>query len=209
MAPLLGNPLNRTFHSTARFGEKYTLTKYDALHAAAEDAAISGRALKSNSVCIRLYIASYQEYQKRLDTIMKAILASVDGLKGEPIYDRIYPLQMLRGVLYKRSGFGRRNGAFDLFPCPKKLCAYFGLDPAVKQSAKFNREKVHMSKRGSSLARHILHMVALNNLKVSKGSGMPINPVLYSYYAQLGYSYLNPTSLCHLITLFWKFVASV
>lgn len=114
---------------------------------------------------------------------MKAILASVDGLKGEPIYDRIYPLQMLRGVLYKRSGFGRRNGAFDLFPCPKKLCAYFGLDPAVKQSAKFNREKVHMSKRGSSLARHILHMVALNNLKVSKGSGMSINPVFYSYYA--------------------------
>ena len=37
----------------------------------------------------------------------------------------------------------------------------FGLDPAVKQSGKFNGDKVHMSKRGSFLARRILHMVAL------------------------------------------------
>ena len=58
--------------STARFGERYALAKYDALHAAAEDAAIFGRALKSNSVRIRLYIDSYREYQKRLDTIMEA-----------------------------------------------------------------------------------------------------------------------------------------
>ncbi len=43
--------------STARFGEKYALAKYDALHAAAEDAAVFGRALKSNAVRIRLYIA--------------------------------------------------------------------------------------------------------------------------------------------------------
>ena len=74
-------------------------------------------------------------------------------------------------------------GSFDLFPSPKKLYAYFGLDPAVKQSGKFNGDKVHMSKRGSSLARRILHMVALNNLKVDKGSGMPVNPVIHSYYA--------------------------
>ena len=56
--------------STARFGRKYALAKYDALRTAAEDAAIFGRALKSNSVRIRLYIDSYREYQKRLDTIM-------------------------------------------------------------------------------------------------------------------------------------------
>ena len=74
-------------------------------------------------------------------------------------------------------------GAFDLFPSPKKLYAYFGLNPAVKQSGKFNGAKVHISKRGSSLARRILHMVALNNLKVDKGSGMPVNPVIHSYYA--------------------------
>ena len=52
----------------------------------------------------------------------------------------------------------------------------------MKQSGKFNGDKVHMSKRGSSLARRILHMVALNNLKVDKGSGIPVNPVIHSYY---------------------------
>lgn len=70
-------------------------------------------------------------------------------------------------------------GDFDLFPSPKKLYAYFDLDPAVKQSGKFNGDKVHMSKRGSSLSRRILHMVALNNPKVDKGTK---NPVIYGYY---------------------------
>ena len=75
-------------------------------------------------------------------------------------------------------------GDFKLFSSPKKLYAYFGLDPAVKQSGKLNGDKVHMSKRGSSLARRILHMAALNNVKVSKGSGTPVNPVIYDYYTQ-------------------------
>lgn len=75
-------------------------------------------------------------------------------------------------------------GSFDLFSSSKKLYAYFGLDPAVRQSGKFNGDKVHMSKRGSSLARRILHMVALNNLKVYKCSKLPVNPVIYDYYVQ-------------------------
>ncbi len=53
----------------------------------------------------------------------------------------------------------------------------------MKQSGKFNGDKVHMSKRGSSLARRILHMVAINNLKVDKGTKTPVNPVIHSYYA--------------------------
>ena len=169
--------------STARFGEKYALAKYDALHAAAEDAAVFGRALKSNAVRIRLYIDSYREYQKLLDTIMEAIHSSVDGLEGKPVHGRILLLQSLRGIGFLSAVvLVAEMGAFDLFPSPKKLYAYFGLDPAVKQSGKFNGDKVHMSKRGSCLARRILHMVALNNLKVDKGSGMPVNPVIHNYY---------------------------
>jgi transposase len=73
-------------------------------------------------------------------------------------------------------------GCFELFSSPKKLYAYSGLDPAVKQSGKFNGNRVHMSKRGSSLARRILHMAALNNLKVDKSTKMPVNPVIHNYY---------------------------
>lgn len=39
-----------------------------------------------------------------------------------------------------------------------------------------------MSKRGSSLARRVLHIIALNNLKVDKGTKTPSNPVVYDYY---------------------------
>lgn len=41
-----------------------------------------------------------------------------------------------------------------------------------------------MSKRGSSLARRILHMIALNNLKVDKSTKLPVNPVVYEYYVR-------------------------
>lgn len=169
--------------STARFGEKYALAKYDALCAAAKDAADFGRALPSNAIRIRLYIDNYRTYQKHLDVILDALHQSVDGLKETAVYDRIRLLQSLRGVGFLSAVvLIAEMGSFDLFSSPKKLYAYFGLDPAVKQSGKFYGDKVHMSKRGSSLARRILHMVALNNLKVDKGTKKPVNPVIHEYY---------------------------
>ena len=59
---------------------------------------------------------------------------------------------------------------------------HFGLDPGVNDSGKFHGDRVHMSKRGSSLARCILHMIAINNLKVDKAAKAPVNPVIYDYY---------------------------
>ena len=175
--------LIETIRSTARFGLKYACNKYDAIVAAAQDAAVFGRALPSNAVRIRLYIDTYQEYQKHLDDILKAIQESVDKLKGKPVYDRICLLQSLRGVGFLSAVvLIAEMGSFDLFSSPKKLYAYFGMDPAVKQSGKFNGDKVHMSKRGSSLARRILHMVAINNLKLNKATKVPVNQVIYDYY---------------------------
>jgi len=169
--------------TTARFGEKYALAKYDALCAAAKDAAIFGQALASNAVRIRLYISTYREYQKHLDDILKALRESVDRMQGTTVYDRIHLIQSLQGIGFLSAVvLIAEMGDFDLFSSPKKLYAYFGLDPAVKQSGKFNGDKVHMSKRGSSLARRILHMVALNNLKMNKRTKMPVNPVIHCYY---------------------------
>lgn len=169
--------------NTARFGEKYAVSKYDAICASAKDASVFGRALPSTALRIRMYIKTYQEYQAHLDSILAELHKAVDKLEGTPVYDRIFLLQSLRGVGFLSAVvLIAEMGSFDLFPSPKKLYAYFGLDPAVKQSGKFNGDKVHMSKRGSSLARRILHMVALNNLKVDKGTKTPVNPVIHSYY---------------------------
>ena len=62
--------------STARFGEKYALSKYDAVCAAAQDATVFGHALESNAVRIRLYISIYKEYQKHLEDLLAAIHAA-------------------------------------------------------------------------------------------------------------------------------------
>ena len=190
--PLAGDMLEaskddivETIRSTARFGEAYALRKYDAVIAAAQDASVFGRALPSNAVRIRLYIDTYQEYQKHLDALLKALHETVERLQDTLIYDQICLLQSLRGIGFLSAVvLIAEMGDFKLFPSPKKLYAYFGLDPAVKQSGKLNGDKVHMSKRGSSLARRVLHMVALNNVKVDKGSGTPVNPVIYDYYTR-------------------------
>ncbi|WP_125144493.1 IS110 family transposase [Clostridium transplantifaecale] len=167
----------------SRFGDAYALSKYDAICAAARDAAVFGRALPSNALRIRLYIQTYLEYQKHLDSLLEELHKAMDKLKGKPAYDRFCLLQSLHGVGFLSAVvLIAEMGDFDLFTSPKKLYAYFGLDPAVKQSGKFHGDNVHMSKRGSSLARRVLHMVAVNNLKMDKGTKSPVNPVIYDYY---------------------------
>ena len=172
-----------TIRKTARFGEKYALAKYDLICTAAKDAAVFGRALPSNALRIRLYIKSYREYQAHLDNILEELHKAVDKLQGSPVYDRICLIQSLRGVGFLSAVvLIAEMGSFDLFSSPKKLYAYFGLDPSVNDSGKFHGDRVHMSKRGSSLARRILHMIAINNLKADKKTKTPVNPVIYDYY---------------------------
>ena len=111
------------------FGEAYALRKYDAIIAAAQDAAVFGRALPSNAVRIRLYIDTYQEYQKHLDALLKALHETVERLQGYfdlrpdlpsavPAWDRFLKCVVLIAEM----------GDFKLFSSPKKLYAYFGLD---------------------------------------------------------------------------------
>ncbi|MCI7189291.1 MAG: transposase, partial [Lachnospiraceae bacterium] len=172
-----------TIRSTARFGEKYALAKYDAICTAAKDASVFGRALPSNSLRIRMYIKIYREYQANLDSILEELHKAVDKLEGTQHYDRISLIQSLHGVGFLSAVvLIAEMGSYDLFPSPKKLYAYFGLEPGVNDSGKFKGDRVHMSKRGSSLARRILHMIAINNLKMDKGTKAPINPVIYDYY---------------------------
>lgn len=171
--------------STARFGEKYALAKYDAICTAAKDAAVFGRALPSNALRIRMYIKSYREYQAHLDSILEELHKTLDDLEGTTDYDRISLIQSLHGVGFLSAVvLIAEMGSFDLFSSPKKLYAYFGMDPGVNDSGKFHGDRVHMSKRGSSLARRILHMIAINNLKMEKGTKTPVNPVIYDYYIQ-------------------------
>ena len=72
-------------------------------------------------------------------------------------------------------------GDFSAFSKPKQLFAYFGLNPAVKQSGKFEGTKVQMSKRGSAIARRVIHVLTLQSISTSR-NGDAKNPVLRDYY---------------------------
>ena len=74
-------------------------------------------------------------------------------------------------------------GDFSAFSKPKQLFAYFGLDPAVKQSGKFEGTKVQMSKRGSVIARRVIHTLSLQSISTSR-TGDAKNPVLRDYYLE-------------------------
>ena len=74
--------LVETIRQTARSGEKYAISKYDAICAAAKEAAVFGRALQSNAVRIQLYVKACQEYQGHLDSILKGLHKAVDWLEG-------------------------------------------------------------------------------------------------------------------------------
>lgn len=72
-------------------------------------------------------------------------------------------------------------GDFSAFQSPKQLFAYFGLDPAVNQSGNFEGTKISMSKRGSRIARRVLHTMSLISISRNK-DGSAKNPVLRDYY---------------------------
>ena len=68
-------------------------------------------------------------------------------------------------------------GDFSAFSKLKQLFAYLDLDPAVKQSGKFEITKVQMSKRGSAIARRVIHTLTLQSISISR-NGETKNPVL-------------------------------
>lgn len=72
-------------------------------------------------------------------------------------------------------------GDFSAFRNPKQLFAYFGLDPEVNQSGKFVGTEMHMTKRGSRIARRAVFAVALASIR-TKRNGEGINPYLREYY---------------------------
>ena len=73
-------------------------------------------------------------------------------------------------------------GDFSLFNSPKALTAFFGLDPSVNQSGKFNGDQNKISKRGTRIGRSVLFTVAMASIRRTR-NGKEINPVLRDFYA--------------------------
>ena len=171
-----------SIHSTARFGLTYAINKYNAIIQAANDANSFGYSVSSNFKRIRLYIRFIRNYDDEISFILSDMHELVDANETTDFVKQIHLIESYKGAGFLSAvSLMGEVGDFSAISSPKQLFAYFGLDPAVKQSGKFEGSKITMSKRGSRIARRVLHTMALISISKNR-DGSAKNPVLRDYY---------------------------
>ncbi len=167
---------------TSRKGLKYANKKYSKLVEAATLSKSFGHYLESVFELIQMHIEFIEIFSSKIDSILVSIEKYTLKFKKHIFIKQIHLLDSIKGIGFISAvTLMCEIGDFSAFMKPKQLYAYFGLDPAVKESGKFKGTKVSMSKRGSRLARRVLFVVALASVRGSK-NGTPNNPVLKDYY---------------------------
>ena len=171
-----------SIRSTARFGITYAENKYNAIIQAASDANAFGYSVNSNFKRILLYIRFIRQYNEEISAILSDMHEIVDANEDTEFVKQIHLIESFRGAGFLSAvSLMCEIGDFSAFRSPKQLFAYFGLDPAVKQSGNFNGTKVNMSKRGSRIARRVIHTMALVSIALNR-NGSANNLVLREYY---------------------------
>ena len=167
---------------TARFGKAYAEKQYQAIVNAAESAGAFGYYVPSNSVQIRMCVSFIKKYDEEIKGIFTMMHKLVDECVDETFVKQIRLIETIPGAGFLSAvTIICEIGDFSVFKSPKQLFAYFGLDPAVKQSGNFTGAQVKMSKRGSAVARRAIFTIALVGVGVNR-KGVANNPVLRDYY---------------------------
>lgn len=182
MIDLIQNDIINSIRSTARFGITYSQNKYNAIIQAADDAKAFGHSLSSNFKRIRLYIRFIRQYDEEVSSILSDMHELINANEDTEFVKQIHLIESFKGAGFLSAvSLMGEIGDFSAFRSPKQLFAYFGLDPAVKQSGKFNGTKINMSKRGSRISRRVIHTMALISIGINC-NGSAKNPVLREYY---------------------------
>jgi hypothetical protein len=108
----------------------------------------------------------------------------VDTSEGTKLAEQIRLIESYPGAAFlSAASLIAEIGDFSAFQSPKQLFAYLGLDTAVRKSGKWEGTKISMSKRGSAVARRVIHMMAMQGISRNR-DGSARNPVLRDYYEQ-------------------------
>jgi len=189
------NVIVSIIRKTARFGMTYAESKYQAIIEAAESAGNFGYCVPSNSTQIRLCVSFIKKYDEEIAGVLALMHEFVEAHTGEDFVRHIRLVETIPGAGFLSAvTVICEIGDFSVFKSPKQLVAYFGLDPAVKQSGNFTGTRVKMSKRGSSIARRAIFAVSLVSIGVNR-NGVPNNPVIRDYYLQKCKSKLKMVAL--------------
>lgn len=174
--------VTRIIKSTARFGLKYAENKYNAIIKAANDANEFGCISYSNIIRICLYISFIRKYDEEISRLLETMKQLVKANEDTEFVRQLKLIETFKGAGFLSAiSLMAEIGDFSAFKKPKQLFAYFGLDPAVKQSGKFEGTKVKMSKRGSAIARRVIHWLTLQSISLAR-NGNSKNPVLRDFY---------------------------
>lgn len=163
----------------SRKGTKFAVKKYNKLIEAASLANSFGKYLDTSFSIIQVHLEFIENFNDKINSILGSINDYLFEYEDHEFVKQIHLLDSIKGVgLISAVSLMCEIGDFSAFNKPKQLYAYFGLDPAVKESGKFKGTKVSMSKRGSAIARRVLYAVALVSVGASN------NPVLKEYYTK-------------------------
>jgi hypothetical protein len=180
---------------TARFGKTYAQSKYQAIIEAAKSASVFGHFVSSNTAQIRLYVKFIRQYDDEIANVLSLMHKLVDDNSDKTFVMQIRLIETIPGAGFLSAvTVICEIGDFSVFKSPKQLFAYFGLDPAVKQSGNFIGTNVKMSKRGSSVARRAIFTIALVSIGLTR-NGNPNNSVLRDYYLKKCQSKLKMVAL--------------
>lgn len=125
-------------------------------------------------------IEMFQNNQVGLKEQLVGMVSDVDFPKT--VRESIALLEAMPGIGFMTAAtILAEIGDFSRFHSPKALVAFFGIDPSVNQSGKFNGDRNKISKRGTRLGRRVLFTAALGSIRTTS-KGDPINPILRDYY---------------------------
>jgi len=169
---------------TARFGETYAKAKYQALVDTSNSAAVFGHFVSSNAFQIRSCVSFIKQYDEAISAVLLQIRELIDRHSDKAFVRQIRLIESIPGAGFLTAvTIIAEIGDFSAFSSPKQLFAFFGLDPAVKQSGKFVGAQVKMSKRGSAIARRAIFTIALVSIGVNRKC-VANNHVLRDCYLQ-------------------------
>ncbi|WP_068558129.1 IS110 family RNA-guided transposase, partial [Thermotalea metallivorans] len=135
------------------------------------------------SMKIKFHLDGIESLQNSLDGIVKQLYSMIDAEDFPPKIRRyIDLLEDMPGIGFLTAvTLIAEIGDFSKFHSPKAFTAFFGIDPSVNQSGKFNGDRNKISKRGTRLGRRVLFTAALASIRTTR-KGDAINPVLRDYY---------------------------
>ena len=139
----------------------------------AKNSIYSGKTKDARAVAIKSSIRLLKIYQEELSILEEEILALLEnnGIKEEkdvPTNSLIENLKTIPGVSSKTiAAVISECGDLSRFKTPIKFIGYLGLFPTENSSGN-SKSTGHLSKRGSSLAKHALYMASVSCLLHNK-----------------------------------------